>query len=39
MESLYAPDKPPIPSWNAGTAAADAPNKVNELVLPDNPQA
>jgi flavin-dependent dehydrogenase len=35
MESLYPPDKPPIPPWNAGTAADDAADKANELVLPD----
>jgi geranylgeranyl reductase family protein len=35
MESLYPADKPPIPSWNAGTPADDAEGKANELVLPD----
>jgi flavin-dependent dehydrogenase len=35
MESLYPPGKPPIPSWDAGTPAAAAGNKINELVLPD----
>ena len=35
MESLYPPDKSPIPPWNAGTPAEQAENKVNELVLPD----
>jgi flavin-dependent dehydrogenase len=35
MESLYPPDKSPIPPWNAGTPAGQAENKVNELVLPD----
>jgi flavin-dependent dehydrogenase len=39
MESMYPPGKPPIPSWQAGTAAGDAPHKVNELVLPDTAQA
>jgi flavin-dependent dehydrogenase len=35
MESLYPPGKPPIPPWNAGTPAAMARDKANELVLPD----
>jgi flavin-dependent dehydrogenase len=35
MESLYPPDKKPIPSWRAGTPQDDAPQKANELVLPD----
>jgi flavin-dependent dehydrogenase len=35
MESLYPPDKPPIPPWNAGTPAERATDKANELVLPD----
>src|SRR5437867_3102592 len=35
MASLYPPDKKPIPSWNAGTPQDAAPQKVNELVLPD----
>jgi flavin-dependent dehydrogenase len=35
MESLYPPDKPPIPPWNAGTPAEQADHKANELVLPD----
>jgi flavin-dependent dehydrogenase len=35
MESLYPPDKPPIPPWNAGVPAEQAVEKVNELVLPD----
>jgi flavin-dependent dehydrogenase len=35
MESLYPPGKTPIPSWNAGTPQDAAPQKVNELVLPD----
>ncbi len=33
MESLYPAGKPPIPRWDAGTAAREAPEKVNELVL------
>jgi flavin-dependent dehydrogenase len=35
MESLYPPDKPPIPPWNAGIPADQAEGKSNELVLPD----
>jgi hypothetical protein len=35
MESLYKPDKQPIPRWDAGTPAAQAQTKQNELVLPD----
>ena len=35
MESLYPPDKPPIPPWNAGVDVDKAPEKANELVLPD----
>src|SRR5688572_18642484 len=35
MESLYPPDKPPIPPWNAGVDADQASGKANELVLPD----
>ena len=35
MESLYPPDKPPIPPWNAGVDADKATDKTNELVLPD----
>jgi flavin-dependent dehydrogenase len=37
MESLYPPDKKPIPSWNAGSPQDEAPEKANELVLPDGP--
>jgi flavin-dependent dehydrogenase len=35
LESLYPPDKQPIPTWHAGTPAAQAEGKANELVLPD----
>jgi flavin-dependent dehydrogenase len=35
MESLYPKDKPPIPRWDAGLPVADAPNKANELFLPE----
>jgi len=35
MESLYPPGKTPIPSWDAGTTMEHAPEKANELKLPD----
>jgi hypothetical protein len=35
MESLYPPDKKPIPTWKAGTPVDVATDKANELVLPD----
>jgi flavin-dependent dehydrogenase len=35
MESLYPPDKRPIPPWFDGTAAPVATDKQNELVLPE----
>jgi hypothetical protein len=35
LESTYPPDKKPIPTWNAGIAATEAPEKANELVLPE----
>jgi hypothetical protein len=35
MESLYDAGKPAIPSWDAGTPAPEATDKLNELVLPD----
>jgi flavin-dependent dehydrogenase len=35
MESLYPPEKPTIPPWNAGTPADKAAHKVNELMLPE----
>jgi flavin-dependent dehydrogenase len=35
LESLYPPDKRPIPGWSAGTLATDATGKANELVLPE----
>jgi flavin-dependent dehydrogenase len=35
MESLYEPDKPPIPPWNAGMPADEAAHKANELLLPE----
>jgi flavin-dependent dehydrogenase len=35
MESLYPPDKKPIPPWSAEAAPEVAANKVNELFLPE----
>jgi flavin-dependent dehydrogenase len=35
MESLYPPDKRPIPAWSAPAPAEIATNKVNELFLPE----
>jgi flavin-dependent dehydrogenase len=35
MESLYNEDKPPIPSWSAGTPQDQADHKANELFLPE----
>ena len=37
MESLYPPDKKPIPSWTEEAPPEVAANKVNELFLPDGP--
>ena len=35
MESLYPKDKAPIPRWDAGVPVAEAPNKANQLFLPE----
>jgi flavin-dependent dehydrogenase len=35
MESLYPAGKTPVPPWNAGTPQEAAPEKANELVLPE----
>ncbi len=35
MEALFPPGKTAIPPWNAGTPQAAAPDKANELVLPE----
>jgi hypothetical protein len=35
MESLYGPDKRPIPAWDAGASMDEAQGKANELVLPE----
>jgi hypothetical protein len=34
METLYPPDKPRIPAWDAGVKPEDVPDKVSELYLP-----
>ena len=36
LESLYPPGKAPIPGWDAGTPVESAPQKANELVLPED---
>ena len=36
LESLYKDGKKPIPSWDAGTPAAQAEGKSNELILPEH---
>src|ERR671935_252734 len=35
MESLFAPGKTPIPRWDAGVPVDKAPEKSNELILPE----
>ena len=35
MESLYPPDKKPIPTWDAGVPADQTDTKKNELMLPE----
>jgi flavin-dependent dehydrogenase len=35
LESLYEPGKTTIPTWKQGTQAQDAPDKANELMLPE----
>jgi flavin-dependent dehydrogenase len=37
MESIYPPDKQPIPSWSDEAPPDVAENKANELMLPDGP--
>jgi hypothetical protein len=36
MEEMYPENKHVIPTWDAGTAVADAPEKANELFLPED---
>src|SRR5437870_541046 len=38
MESLYPPEKTPIPSWDAGVVPEVVPSKANELFLPSGPR-
>jgi hypothetical protein len=35
MESLYEPDKKPIPAWDEGIPSDKADHKTNELTIPD----
>jgi flavin-dependent dehydrogenase len=35
IESMYPPDKRPIPPWDAGVAAEAVPDRANELVMPE----
>ena len=35
MESLYRPDRKPIPPWHAGTPSEQVQEKAPHLVLPD----
>jgi flavin-dependent dehydrogenase len=37
LESMYPPDKKPIPGWTAEAPPEVAQNKVNELFLPEGP--
>jgi flavin-dependent dehydrogenase len=39
LESLYPPDKQEIPTWKQGIPQDQAPEKANELILPDTPRA
>ena len=38
MESLYGPDKRAIPTWKQGLPQDEAPEKANELILPEGPR-
>ena len=38
MESLYAPGRRPLSTWREGTPQDAAPEKANELILPDAPR-
>ena len=38
MESLYGPDKTAIPTWKQGVPQEEAPDKANELIVPDAPR-
>jgi flavin-dependent dehydrogenase len=37
LEALSPPGKCPIPAWNAGTPSELAPDKKNDLILPEGP--
>jgi flavin-dependent dehydrogenase len=39
LESLYPAGKKAIPTWKQGTPQDDAPEKANQLILPDAPRA
>jgi hypothetical protein len=39
LESLYPPDKKAIPTWRQGLPQDEAPQKANELILPEGPRA
>ena len=36
MEAMYPENKHQIPTWDAGVPVSDAPEKANELFLPEN---
>jgi flavin-dependent dehydrogenase len=38
LESLYPPDKQAIPTWKQGVPQDEAPEKANQLILPDTPR-
>ncbi len=38
LESLYPPDKKAIPTWKQGVPQDEAPEKANQLILPDAPR-
>jgi hypothetical protein len=38
LETLYPAGKTAIPTWKQGTPQDDAPEKANELILPDAPR-
>ena len=38
LETLYPPDKVAIPTWKQGVPQDEAPQKANELILPESPR-
>jgi len=36
MEAMYPENRGRIPAWNAATAVPDAPERANELIIPEN---